>query len=206
MVVERDKPLQYWQKVAAKLKTIELEGSENEIMSTSDLDAFEDREDIVLPTEYKEFCHFFGSGTFGTERVHINCPTSYWITQIAPAQLEGMKMLISTSTEQKVSDNFNLFSELLDHAFVFGGYDYYVVFWDLRTYDKLDDSYDIYWALTDVTWGDIYKVGRSFSNFIRNFCLSNEHQKLLPDDLHPSFDPDDDFTFTQTSSIEQTNS
>jgi len=62
--------------------------------------------------------------------------------------------------------------------------------WDLRTYQPEDSSYDIYWALWDCPDSEIFEedfkfVGRSFFEFIRDYCYGPRMVEL--------YDPDDSY-------------
>jgi hypothetical protein len=79
-------------------------------------------------------------------------------------------------------DSTLLLISLLDCSFVFGSEpSANSIFWDLRSYNKLDKSYDIYWANSDCFSGDIYKIGRDFYEFITEFCLGEQSYEILPE-------------------------
>jgi hypothetical protein len=73
--------------------------------------------------------------------------------------------------------------KLLQSALIFASFNSdRVMFWDLRTYDKVDDSYAIYWY--DIYEPNFYQpilIGRSFTDFLIDFCYGQAACKLIPD-------------------------
>ncbi|MEM8779341.1 MAG: hypothetical protein AAGF26_10820, partial [Cyanobacteria bacterium P01_G01_bin.49] len=86
---------------------------------------------------------------------------------------------------EKMMDRESLI-DLLDSAFVFGREpSANSIFWDLRSYNNKDKSYDIYWANSDCFSGEIYKLGRDFYEFITEFCLGTKSFEILPKEKWP---------------------
>lgn len=174
--------IENWQALLAQLEVIDSSFG-SEIWSEEDFQAFEIKTGIILPTEYKEFCQVFGTGCFG-DFVSIFCPN----IQLSNICLEAIKDEITEFPHQdleKMLDRKSLI-QLLDSAFVFGTEPRAnSIFWDLRTYSELDKSYDIYWANSDCFDGEIYQVGRNFSEFVRDFCLGTKSYEILPERKHP---------------------
>ncbi len=75
-----------------------------------------------------------------------------------------------------------LLNKLLNHGYPFGDTtngDRF--FWDLTSYNEVDQSYDIYW-IPDENAIHITYIGRDFFEFISEFCLGQKSSKLLPKD------------------------
>ena len=77
----------------------------------------------------------------------------------------------------------NGYIKLLESALIFGGYNGdAIIFWDLRTYNIDDDSYDIYWYDLDMPQDlDPIKIGRNFTDFICDFCYGQLPCHFFPD-------------------------
>ncbi|MEO1684061.1 MAG: SMI1/KNR4 family protein [Cyanobacteria bacterium J06631_12] len=154
-----------------------------EIFSESELSEFEEETKIILPSGYRDFCKVFGSGCFGDDFLAIHCPSKFWVESMSPSKRSSITESLQSSQETLQSTYLKSL-ELINSAFVFGGQDYFSLFWDLRTYRKSDDSYDIYWALDEPYNGEIYNVGRDFSMFVRDFCLGDDLLNKLPPEFH----------------------
>jgi len=165
---------------------------EYDIFSLEELESFEREKNIILPDSYKDFCQVFGTGCFGEEFITIQCPSNYWINHVNPAKIDSMLTSIQSSPNNDIRGQREIL-ELLGSAFIFGGQDYFSVFWDIRTFNKADHSYDIYWALDEPYEGEIYKVGRHFLSFIQDSCLGNGLSEYLPSEFHTHDDIDPTF-------------
>jgi hypothetical protein len=175
--------LQKWTSLLAELEVGKFGG---EIFTEEQLSDFESQYNIILPIEYKEYCQVFGTGQFG-EFMDIVCPSNRLI-EVSNNLLNSIRSAaddIPKSRANYLAISIDAIMDLLDSAFVFGGYDDSIVLWDLRTYQEDDHSYDIYWALSEDFMGDIYKVGRSFFEFIRDFCLGEKAFEVLPEEVYP---------------------
>ena len=77
----------------------------------------------------------------------------------------------------------NEYVEVIKNGLMFGDFNSdRIIFWDLRTYKYEDDSYDIYWY-DRYTHGILEKpilIGRSFTDFLRNFCYGHLPCQLIP--------------------------
>lgn len=174
------------------LSTLTLyEGQEQDLRTDEQLHAFEESRGIILPNEYKGFCKVFGSGVFGYF-LTIYCPEveqidiEYLKEELNDSKdIEGSEFAYRLRHGETVSD-INLIQEILDSAFIFGftsGGE--LIFWDLRTYSKADDNYDIYMTRVKDFPG-IYQIGRSFFEFIETYGLGIRPYDFLPEWTHPS--------------------
>lgn len=67
---------------------------------------------------------------------------------------------------------------LLNSAFAFGKSSRQEsLFWDLRTYSEIDQSYDIYIARLEQI---PVKIGRSFFEFVHDICFGLNSQTVFP--------------------------
>lgn len=167
------------------LKQVEVRGDIFEFTSEVDLLEFEGRTGIFLPSKYKEFCQIFGSGEFGNDLLNIHVVSH-----------DNLLSMIEWTSELRVNLELDIYLDdltmaklevirnHLKSALIFGGNGKsQFCFWDLTTYDKLDDSYDIYLA----SWGsyDCCQVGRDFFTFVKDFCLGMKPYEYLPEGLLP---------------------
>jgi len=181
--------MSFW---AELLQTLIISDSQEKDTRTDEqLSSFESSNKIILPGEYKDFCKLFGSGTFG-HFIRIYCP------ELDQIDVEFLKENLQDSEGVEGSEfgfmirdggtlsDVGLIEEILDSAFIFGytsGGELF--FWDLRTYSEIDNNYDIYISRTKDFPG-IYKVGRSFIEFIQIFALGTKSHDHLPDWTYPS--------------------
>lgn len=176
--------MEKWEHLLAQLEIL---SCGQEIFSEEELRNAEAKAGFVFPLEYKRFCQVFGTGMFG-QFIGISCPTDYWL-ESSRVQLEAIRydILNLSSNEQSQIMNMDPILELLDAAFIFGDDSgAHVALWDLRTYSESDLSYDIYWMASDEFDGNIYRIGRNFFEFVRDFCLGNKAYEILPCSMHPS--------------------
>ena len=170
--------IEKWQSLLNQLEIIETPYG-SEFWSQDELDAFENEMHIIFPIGYKEFCQVFGTGCFG-DFISISCPN----LKFSNICLEAIKSDIigfPDPEQEKMMDRESLLS-LLDSAFVFASESCGIsIFWDLRSYNELDKSYDIYWANSDCFSGNIYKLGRDFYEFVSEFCLGTKSYEILPE-------------------------
>ncbi|MEG4506466.1 SMI1/KNR4 family protein [Microcoleus sp. F6_C2] len=173
--------MQKWQKL---LKILEVTiNYQPGILTEVELSRVETEMHLILPADYKGFCQIFGSGIFG-DFIAIRCPSS---------DLFSRSNLATKSIKEQIreypSKNHEWDRELeslLDSALMFGHDDRgNILFWDLRSYKESDRSYDIYWAKVDEFDDNIYKIGRSFFDFVCDFCLGMKAFELLPEELWP---------------------
>ncbi|MGL4758548.1 MAG: SMI1/KNR4 family protein [Patescibacteria group bacterium] len=169
--------LEKWQSLLNQLEIIQTSYG-NEFWSLDQLNKFEDETGIILPIGYKEYCQVFGSGGFG-DFVGIYCPSLDFSNALL-ASIKNEILNFSDPQYEKMMDKESLIN-LLDHGLVFAGESCGIsIFWDLRSYDESDQSYDIYWISGDCFDGDIYKIGRDLYEFVTEFCLGEKSFEILP--------------------------
>ena len=142
------------------LNQLEVFGHKKRVISDEEFQVYEQKNQIILPTEYKAFCQVFGTGSLG------DCSmTIYHIND----------------------DGFNLIQDLSSHILCFARINQYRhrLFWDLETYSNLDQSCDIYIEEENHTYVNCttYKIGRNFYDFVRDFCLGMQSYEILPDSM-----------------------
>lgn len=153
------------------------------LLTEEELQIFESKTGLILPEDYKTFCQRFGSVFFD------NCITIYRPSEkllaYSKKSINHLKSVIKEYPSKDAQTDIELQS-LLNSAFVFLDNDgTNLAFWDLRTYKQSDKSYDIYWIKCDDFDDEVYKVGRSFSEFILNFCLGRNFYSFLPESMQP---------------------
>ena len=164
------------------LLRLEISGStEPDIFALQELTDFEIRQGFQLPNDYKQFCSLFGSGRFG-DHMTVYCPR----IQNSQRSVYSMRVALELAQEEygcfEAAQNIG---NLLNSCFVFAtNPNSQDVVWDLRTYQKSDDSYDIYLLPLDPL-DEFYLVGRSFLEFINDFCIGEGGYQNLPKHLHP---------------------
>ena len=170
--------IERWQSLLDQIEIIETpDGSE--FWSQEEFSEFENETGIILPVEYKEFCQVFGTGEFSSF-IGIYCPNLQFSNFCLKAIKDQLAEL-PNSRHGRIIDREALI-KLFNSAFVFGSEPSSIsIFWDLRSYKEVDDSYDIYWASSDSFNGDIYKLGRDFYEFISEFCLGTKSYEILPE-------------------------
>jgi hypothetical protein len=125
----------------------------NQVMSADDFKTLEQRLSIKIPHDYQYFCQTLGSGRLAMF-LDIYCLVDELI-------LEGKRLtkhMIDRIHEYLIIRSANIeeynkfykdrdddsYVKLLESALIFGIYNGETAFfWDLRTYDPEDDSYDI---------------------------------------------------------------
>lgn len=156
------------------------------IVTNNQIELFEKKTNLTLPSEYKEYCQVFGSGEFGITLFRIHKPDCFDVES----------QLISMQDQINACVNYANFTDdqkqLFKSAYVFGqGSDYTFFIFDLKTYNSEDKSANIYGISEDET---IYFIGRSFFEFVRDVCIGNKAQECFPDLLlgvHPEDDLQD---------------
>jgi hypothetical protein len=149
-------------------------------------------DDFILPRDYIDFFDVFGEGFLG-QSIRIRLPD----THRSSTSIGCFKAaLIGVYHDNELSQTF----DLMDRSFVFADTDRSELFiWDLRSYSVEDDSYDIYWI--GIGSVDFYLVGRSFFEFINDFCYGLKSFQITPEYKH--FDPSElTLTFTYFEAIE----
>jgi hypothetical protein len=181
-----------WSNLIERLEIFNSEGQE--VFCEEELRSVELEHNIVLPSDYKYFCQYLGTGML-TNSVRIYCPTSMFIEE-GKAKLTYMidriKEYMCNDAQRDLERDQNYLS-LLNSAFVFGDSStgHHVLFWDLQSYDELDHSYDIYWADLDLPECiDPVRVGRDFFSFIQDFCYGTQMFELVPEYMEDSSQDD----------------
>ncbi len=169
-----------WHEILEDIEIVE-ENGEKEVWSKEQLLYFEQETGVLLPEQYKVFCELFGTGYFGDDcdYVRIECPHPNSFEIFIISIKKEIEWFPGSAINGDIK-NDKLLQELFDNAFVFGDTPCSnIFFWDLRTYNSLDDSYDIYLANSDCFEG-VYWVGRDFYEFIHDFCLGTQSWEILP--------------------------
>lgn len=171
--------MQQWQNFLSQLQLI---NSGCEITDLADLLRFEIHHNIILPQEYKEYCQVFGTGRLGYG-MHIYTLTPYLVKhseETLATLIEDLELFPSNDVVRDQS-----LKNLLQAGFVFADDSgAHVALWDLRTYRNEDKSYDIYWVDIDLV-SDADRIGRSFFEFVSDFCLGKSPYEFLPEAKRP---------------------
>jgi SMI1 / KNR4 family (SUKH-1) len=137
---------------------------------------------IKIPEDYKYFCQILGSGRLDdfVDIFYIDSNRINESKATAAYMIEKINTYIGIRGDYESQEGLewwnnrdnNGYIKLLESALIFGGYNGdAVIFWDLRTYDFNDDSFDIYWYDLDMPQDlDPIKIGRNFTDFICDFC------------------------------------
>jgi SMI1 / KNR4 family (SUKH-1) len=179
----------------------------NRNFSLDDFIAVEKRLSIKIPEDYKYFCQILGSGRLD-DFVDIFYVDS---DRIAESKATAEYMIEKINTYIGIRGNHasqeglewwnnrdnNGYIKLLESALIFGGYNgEAVIFWDLRTYDPDDDSFDIYWYDLDMPDEiDPIKIGRNFTDFICDFCYGQLPCNFAPGIIWDESPRKVDYTF-----------
>jgi hypothetical protein len=178
--------IEKWESLLATFTVIQQSGL---ICSEAEIEQVEKELGFKFPAGYKEYCRIFGSGSFGQGdapnffRVYCPCrsPSSIDIRQTG-YNLIGLKLDLDASEPLEDSEKATILHRLLENGYAFGDTDISDRFiWDLTTYDKDDQSYDIYW-IPDESVEKIRLIGRDFFEFIDKFCLGDGWKILFPEE------------------------
>jgi hypothetical protein len=145
----------------------------NAISFTKYLREFEHDNKFNFPSDYKIFANRLGTGEFDDGFMEF----------IAP--FKGLDEEESTFIRQQIKNYPSRYKKhdewtigLIDRAVFFaidGASNYY--FWDTDTYNKSDDSYDIF-CLQIEDFEDVVKAGRRFSDLLNDFCIKKTKKYL----------------------------
>lgn len=116
--------------------------------------------------------------------------------------IEGMIAQIKRYPSSDLSSDLE-YIDLLNSAFMFGKYGAggSLIFWDLRTYSESDKSYDIYWADWETPeCGERILIGRSFFEFVSDFCYGTKSFDLIPELMEGLTPEDIEYTFLRFNS------
>jgi hypothetical protein len=158
-------------------------------MSEKDLIGIENRLGCSIPKDYQYFCEMIGRSLLD-RFIHLYCLDDGFVDQ-SNEQVEEMIGRINYGVECRSNNHGpdpypdrkdTEYIELLNSALIFADSNgEAVIFWDLRTYKSTDDSYDIYWYSLDCPDAEIpIKLGRSFTDFICDFCYGQLVCELIP--------------------------
>lgn len=181
--------IEKWEKLICCLKFYESHSIQ--ILNKDKIAGFETDNRIHLPQDYKDFIRVFGAGCFG-DFIRIYSPSSYTYRRISESNLEWTRSYIKEYPSKDIEWDREL-DDLLNNAFIFGGDDRgNSILWDLRSYKRSDDSYDIFWLdgygmIDEGEEGNdvVFKIGRDFYKFICNFCCGLESYRILSDPRPP---------------------
>jgi SMI1-KNR4 cell-wall len=194
-------------KLQSFLERIEVvETEQRERMSLAELQQAEAKTGYRLPADYQYFCQEIGTGR-AAGFCDLFCMTALNIQDNIDVTADMIdrinRRLIDLAEYRRLVDQglidqskyqgeyVAFFSDrqdaeyikLLQSALIFASFNSdRVIFWDLRTYDTVDDSYDIYWY--DIYTPDCEKpilIGRDFTEFLIEFCYGQAACILIPD-------------------------
>jgi hypothetical protein len=166
----------------AQFEDLSQEGLSTQILVQEKLQTFEVASGFLLPPDYKEFCQIIGTATL-SNFVDIYIPDMERSKRI----IKLLKQNLQTQIEYGEAEDLDIefVSELIDFAFVFAHTpNAEDIIWDLRTYRKSDQSYDIY-LVPAYEIEAVYLIGRDFCDFLREFCFGELAFDLLPSFRHP---------------------
>ena len=169
--------IEQWQSLLNEIEIIQTPYG-SEFWSLDQLNQFEKENNMVFPIGYKEFCQVFGTGCFG-DFIGIFCPN----IEFSNLCLETVKndLIKYPDPEHERMMSRKSLINLLNSGFVFGREPSSIsIFWDLNSYNDSDKSCDIYWINSEDFFGDIYKIGRDFYEFVTKFCLRKQSYEFLP--------------------------
>jgi SMI1-KNR4 cell-wall len=172
------------QKLQTFLERIEVvETEQRERMSLAELQLIEAKLGYKLPDDYKYFCQKIGTGR-ASSFFDLYCMNDINLqdsVEVTAAMIDRIRSRIS---EPPLPDREDAeYIKLLQSALIFASFNSdRVMFWDLRTYDTVDDSYAIYWY--DIYETNYYQpilIGRSFTDFLIDFCYGQAACASIPD-------------------------
>jgi SMI1 / KNR4 family (SUKH-1) len=184
-----DNKIQRW---ASLLEVLSIDSHYQRTSSSDRFIYLEQKFNVKLPDDYQYFCQILGVGRLD-DFLNIDCldeerilqwqdTAEYMIGRINYGVQHRASVTLAAPEDSENRDDES-YIDLLKSSLIFGDYNSeYVIFWDLRTYNPNDDSYDIYWYSQDIPDGDIpVKIGRDFTDFICNFCYGQLPCQLIPE-------------------------
>jgi hypothetical protein len=164
-----------------------------ETMSLDDFLPIEKHLGYKLPDEYKYFCQEIGRSLLDYF-IHIYCINDEFINQsheVCEYMIERIDYGLDVRKKHERSGSSDpyfyrqddKYIELLKSALILAEFNGdRAIFWDLRTYQTDDDSYDIYWCSINCPDAEVpILIGRDFNDFIQNFCYGKLAYELIPD-------------------------
>jgi len=183
-----------WQDLANEVEFIQVVPRDYEIsplLTTEQLEIYQNKAKVILPPDYKAFCQLFGTGEFPYSKTYIRCPnieslhTGMNSERIVISHLYSRLKAELKQSEKlekgKTIKQFRLLKiqNLLESAYLVGYiWTYFTIIFDLSSYDELDQNYDIF-ALHPTD--GCYFFGRDFYNFVNQFCMKTPVQKMFPE-------------------------
>lgn len=156
----------------------------------SEISNFEAKTGIILPDEYKNYYQVFGSGRFG-DSVSIHYVSPY-LVEVSKKFVELIKQEIKdypSKNELRDRELINWLNSIL----IFGSDDRgNIAAWDLSSFDRSKNAYDIYWIRQEHFEDEIYKISSDFFEFVNDFCLGKQSFNFLPEYMR--IEPCDSFT------------
>jgi hypothetical protein len=176
------------QKLKEFLEHVSIIGEDLQTMSTKEFVPIEEKIGCKLPDDYKYFCQHLGSGNIG-DLIDFSCinndslsDTNDIIKEMTNQAIYGLEQIKihDGKDSSRYQDNLE-YLDLLKSMLVFGSFNEHIFFWNLRSYQKDDDSYDIYWHTVDEIESDgLIKICRKFTDFICDFCYGQLACQLNP--------------------------
>lgn len=145
------------------------------------LQEFEQQHNINFPPDYREFCRLFGTG-IANNWLQLLCPGTSRIAASQEDLVLTANYIREFPSRDLTVDQQKL--DILENGFIFADEGAScVLLWNLKTYRADDQSYDMYWAEWDspqseILEEDIKFVGRSFFEFVRDFCYGLRASEL----------------------------
>jgi hypothetical protein len=152
-----------------------------EVKTTTDLESFEQENGFLLPKSYKNFCTVFGTCSFFQDR-RVYCPNFALSEELMyPLKQEFNDALEFGNLSDYVSPNMISVIEriLMRSGFMFSddiGAKIYL--FDTETYQREDESCDIWSASGEGELDSFSFLGRSFDNFFLDFCVELDDESL----------------------------
>ena len=166
--------LEKWKTLLAQTEVIYENTDHLWTQSSSQLLEYQNKTGVTLPSEYKEFCQIFGSGSFTKNEFQIFCPDP---TDEGRGPVSSEDAIVAIKESYPYPEEVH---ELLDSSYMFGVGNGFIFFlFDLRTYSDLDKSYDIY-LVDDEINNSVHYLGRSFFEFIQEMCLGERATLEFP--------------------------
>jgi hypothetical protein len=151
---------------------------ELECLNETKLQEFELILGSKLPVEYRDYLKVFGSGKFGSGGIGID---SIDVEVESSIRNSSAILYVCSESFEGAGELTQGIQDLLENSYLFGGGEAMLSFvFDLRSWRDEDESCDIYGIKnSDITC--CYKIGRKFSEFVRDACIANTLKNRFPD-------------------------
>ncbi len=163
--------------------------------SSSELDEFELTTGITLPQDYRDFRRFLGTGEFmekpceegdfGHCNLRIEKPNKVYSDQIILILSQDLDYQIEIGEFRDHPEESFVVSLLKSSFLLAGNSKGHFFVWHLNSWTEADESYDIYLIPPNDSPLNCYLVGRSFSEFIKDFGIGKKRYSKLPKRLKP---------------------